>query len=182
DGHAPPPRRREPLHRLTVLDREDGGPDLVTGHDLGERSLQRSDVEWPAPAHRDRLVVDGDVGRDLRVQPDLALGPRQRGRGAGRTVRDRIGGARAIAAALEVRFDEAATVVIGRGNRPAHQTPAAPKATGSAVRPRKPRVWRQTSGPGSSWTSGRRRSMVSSTTGPSMRATRGRTQKAAARA
>ncbi len=58
-----------------------GTPGFVATEDFGEAALKNVEIERAVPVDGDRLVVDGDLGSDLRMQPDLLLRKRKR-RGA----------------------------------------------------------------------------------------------------
>src|SRR5262245_27941554 len=156
------------LHELAVLDGERRAPRLVTAQHLGQASLERGHVEGSPAVDRDRLVVDRLVRCRAGVEPQLTLGERGRQTLPRPAPYDLVAGLRTTTLeSLEIRRD--AVRVLHRS-----------KATGRALRPRSPRLLRQTSGPGSSSRRGSRRSSASNATWPSMRASGAPKQKWAA--
>src|SRR5213078_3184432 len=124
-----------------------------------------------AVADRERHVVERNVGRELRVQPDLLLGEGQRRRRAIGTAGNagERGGRRPVAG----RAADAHAVVAARAAGGGSHYGAPPRVTGSASSPRKP------SGPGSSSMRSNRLTSAASATCPSMRASGAPKQKCA---
>src|SRR5207249_3232345 len=87
DGQLHGEGRLDDLYGHAALDREGRPPGFVAAHDLGQRRLQRGDVEGAAAPDRQRLVVERQLGGELRVQPHLLLRERQRRHGAARARR-----------------------------------------------------------------------------------------------
>src|SRR5258707_14792057 len=68
--------RVDDLNQLTVLHGKVRTPGFVAANYLVEALLQRRHVKWTGPAHGHRLVVDGQVGYELAVDPKLFLSER----------------------------------------------------------------------------------------------------------
>ena len=77
------------LYRLAIFNRKLRSPSFVPFHDLGQAFLQRWNVEWSLAADHKRLVVGGDVGRQLSMKPELFLAKGKRRRQAWRPAADR---------------------------------------------------------------------------------------------
>ena len=65
--------RVDDLDRLAVHDRHCRPPDLVPPEDLSQAPLQGRHVQGARSVHRHGLVVEGQPGSDLAVQPYLML-------------------------------------------------------------------------------------------------------------
>ena len=132
------------LDGRSLPDLESRPPGLVTRDDLPEAALERRLVQRAVVVDRDRLVVDGNVRSELRVEPDQLLAERQ---GHGLAPIAPGHGAhphtRAFTAGAEVLLEEHAPVGRKRpGLGAAHHEPS--NVTGRASSPRRPRLWRHT--------------------------------------